>query len=276
MADKMPAPPPAPTMAEPGAAPATTEASALAPRTKTDNVFCGSNPFDLCVPCNLCFVVPERTNYVELYFGHYHGTITQPGCYCRSAIAIELRRVATDIVTFEMPNTKVLDQRGSPVVISGIITYSVVDARAAAIDVSDPHRFVRDQAPAILKRIVSMYPYESEDASQPSLKTETLEIATRMRDSLQAKCAIAGVEISSFSINELSYAPEIAATMLRRQQAEALVAARKAIVMGAKEIAKEAVQDVGEGMSEEQRASLLSNLLVVLVGDKDVTPTLQI
>lgn len=220
--------------------------------------------------------MPERTNFVELYFGSYHGTITKPGCYCRSAIAIELRRVATDIVTYDLQNTKVLDSRGSPVVISGIITYEVVDARAAAIDVADPHRYVRDQAPAILKRIVSMYPYESEIPGVPSLRTETNEIATRMRDTLQARCAVAGVRIESFSVNELSYAPEIASTMLKRQQAEALISARKAIVTGAKVIAKEAVDDIGEDMTKEQKASLLSNLLVVLVGDKDVTPTLQV
>lgn len=246
------------------------------PITKEDNAFCGSNPFDACVFCNVCFIVPERTDYVELYFGSYHGTITEPGCYCRSAIAIELRRVKTDLVTFDLPNTKVLDARGSPIIVSGIITYSIVNARAAAIDVANPHQYVRDQAPAILKRIVSMYPYESENPNTPSLRTETHEVVSRMRDTLQARCAVAGIRIESFSINELSYAPEIAATMLKRQQAEALISARRAIVRGTKEIAKEAVEDLGEGMNPEQRASLLSNLLVVLVGDKDVTPTLQV
>lgn len=263
-------------MPVPPAVPAQTPTAVARQRTKEDNVFCGSNPFDLCVLCNACFIVPERTNYVELYFGSYHGTITKPGCYCRSALAIELRRVATDIVTYDLQNTKVLDARGSPVVISGIITYEIVDARAAAIDVADPHRYVRDQAPATLKRIVSMYPYESENPSIPTLRTETNELAIRMRDTLQARCAVAGIRIESFSVNELSYAPEIASTMLKRQQAEALIGARKAIVTGAKVIAKEAVDDVGDEMTKEQRATLLSNLLVVLVGDKDVTPTLQV
>lgn len=244
--------------------------------TKPDNTFCLSTPLDVCVPCNACFVVPERVHMVELFFGHYHGTITEPGCYCRSTIMTELRRVPVNLVTYDLENTKVLDAHGSPIVISGIITYSVTDARAAAIDVSDPHRYVRDQAPAVLKRVVAMYPYETEDAGMPSLRTETVEIGTRMRDALQARCAVAGVKIESFSVNELSYAPEIASTMLKRQQAEALVGARRAIVEGAKMIAKEAVQDIGADMSREEKASLLGNLLVVLVGDKDVTPTLQI
>lgn len=241
-----------------------------------DNVLCGSNPFDVCIPCNTCFVVPERTHYVELYFGSYHGTITKPGCYCRSTFAIELRQVKTDLCTFDLPNTKVLDARGSPIVVSGIITFWIVDARAAAIDVANPHQYIRDQAPAILKRIVSMYPYESDDPNVPSLRTETSEVTARMRDTLQARCTVAGIRIESFSINELSYAPEIASTMLKRQQAEALISARRAIVSGAKEIAKDAVADVGESMTAEQKAGLLSNLLVVLVGDKDVTPTITV
>lgn len=181
-----------------------------------------------------------------------------------------------NLISFDLENTKVLDARGSPIVISGIVTYSVADARAAAIDVSDPHHFVRDQAPAVLKRVVAMFPYESQDPRIPSLRAETVEIATRMRDALQARCAVAGVHIESFSVNELSYAPEIASTMLKRQQAEALVEARKKIVEGAKEIAKEVLQDVGQEMNREERTRMLSDLLVVLVGDKDVTPTLQL
>lgn len=213
---------------------------------------------------------------VELHFGKYHGTITEPGCYCRNTLATELRRVATDLVTYDLQNTKVIDERGSPVVISGIITYEVVDARRAAIDVSDAHRFVRDQAPAVLKRVVSQFPYEAEEPDVSTLRNDTQKVGNLMRDALQERVVVAGVRVEAFSINELSYAPEIAQTMLRRQQAEALVAARKEIVKGAKEIAREAVADIGEGMSEEQRGNLLGNLLVVLVGDKDVTPTLQV
>lgn len=241
-----------------------------------DNAFCLSNPFDAVFICNNCFIVPERMNYVQLYFGSYHGTITEPGCYCRSSFAVELRRVGTEIITFDLQNTKVLDATGSPVVISGIITYELVDARKAAIDVNDPHKFVRDQAPAVLKRVVSQFPYESNDPSVPSLRVETTTVAYRMRDALQQRVAVAGIRIHTFSINELSYAPEIAQAMLRRQQAEALISARRAIVKGAREIALEAVDNVGENMTTDQRSTLLSNLLVVLVGDKDVTPTLHV
>lgn len=241
-----------------------------------DNVFCLSTPWDIFFPCNSCFILPERANYVQLLFGKYHGTITEPGCYCRSSCAVELRRVGTDLITYDLPNTKVLDAAGSPVVISGIITYEVVDARRAAIDVNDPHRFVRDQAPAILKRIVSQFPYESQDPNVACLRTETSNVADRMRDALQQRVAVAGVRIERFSINELSYAPEIAQAMLKRQQAEALVSARRAIVKGAREIADEAMLNLPADLPVAQRAALFSNLLVVLVGDKDVTPTLAV
>ncbi|PXF47048.1 hypothetical protein BWQ96_03125 [Gracilariopsis chorda] len=245
---------------------------------KPDNNMCMSTPIDWIFPFLSCFILPEKREIVQLFFGKYHGTITEPGCYCRTIIGMEMRHINTDLITFDMANTKVLDARGNPVVISGIVTYFIDDARKAAIDVRDPHRFVHDQAPAVLKRVVSNFPYESDDDSIPSLRSETAIVSDRMRDELQAKCAVAGVNIVTFSINELSYAPEIAQAMLKRQQAEALVQAREAIVRGAKHIAMDAVQDMGTELqlSQEKKAELLGNLLIVLVGDKDVVPTLQV
>lgn len=251
-------------------------ASGMTVSQREDNVFCLSTPYDILFPCNNCFVVPERAHFVELRFGHYHGTITKPGCYCRSSFAVELRRVGTDLITYDLQNTKVLDSSGSPIVISGIVTYEVVDARKAAIDVNDPHRFVRDQAPAILKRVVSQFPYESDDPNVACLRTETTAVADQMRDALQQRVAVAGVRIETFSINELSYAPEIAQAMLKRQQANALIAARRAIVRGAKEIADDAISNLPSDLPPEQKATLYSNLLIVLVGDKEVTPTLAV
>lgn len=257
--------------------PSLTEANQSAvSEQREDNIFCLSTPFDVLIPCNSCFIVPERSHVVELFFGRYHGTITKPGCYCRSSCALELRRVGTELITFDLQNTKVLDITGSPIIVSGIVTYEIVNARRAAIDVNDAHRFVQDQSPAVLKRVVSQFPYESNDPSVPCLRSETVTVARRMKDALQQQVAVAGIRIESFSINELSYAPEIAQAMLRRQQAEALVAARRAIVRGAREIAYDAIQNLPGDVSSEQRVNLFNNLLVVLVGDKDVTPTLSV
>lgn len=245
---------------------------------KVDNRTCLTTPLDWLFLFNSCFIVPEKQNIVQLFFGRYHGTITEPGFYCRTNLFMKKTRVKTDLVTFDMANTKVLDSRGNPIIISGIVTYFIADAKKAVIDVHDPHRYVHDQAPAVLKRVVSQFPYESSSPDAPSLRTETTIVSDLMKNELQIKCAVAGVEIVTYSINELSYAPEIAQAMLKRQQAEALVQAREAIVKGAKAIALDAVKDIGDGMnlSQESKASLLTNLLIVLVGEKDVVPTLRV
>lgn len=244
--------------------------------TQTEGNLCISSPFDLILPLATCFIVPERRHVVQLYFGRYYETITEPGFYMRFACGLQRREVSTRLTTFEMQNTKILDSAGSPVVISGIVAYEVSDARRAAVDVSDPDKFVRDTAPAILKRVVSHFPYESDDPAVPSLRSETAAVALRMRDELQRRVMVAGVRIDSFSINELSYAPEIAQAMLRRQQAQALIDARKTIVKGAKEIATDAISDIADDLAVEQKATLVGNLLLVLIGEKEVTPTLQL
>lgn len=225
-----------------------------------------------------CFILPERTHVAELLVGKYYGTITEPGCYCRNSCFVEMRRVSTAMMTIQLPNIKVIDARGSPLIVSGIVTFEVVDARKASIDVIDAFRYVKDMAPAILKRVVASFPYESRaDApEETSLRGDTLEIAQILRSSLQTRVNIAGVHIDSFSIDELSYAPEISRAMLKRQQADALVDARRSIVAGAKEIALTTVEDVSHKVKEEDQGKLLANLLVVLVGEQDVTPTLAI
>lgn len=242
-----------------------------------DNKLC-STILDPLVCFNTCVIVPERENIVELWFGAYKGTITEPGFYCRNGCFVELRKVSTALQTIDLPNIKVIDVRGAPLIVSGIVTFEVVDARKAAIDVVDAFKYVSDIAPAILKRTVAQFPYDSrsDDPAEKSLRADTDDIGGVMRDALQARCNIAGVRIENFAINELSYAPEISQAMLKRQQADALVDARRSIVAGAKDIALSAIDDMGDRMSEEAKGKLLGNLLVVLVGDQDVTPTLAV
>lgn len=241
-----------------------------------DTVFCLSTPLDVCIPCNTCFIVPERSSFVELFFGKYHGTINKPGLYCRTSCLLELRAVNTDLITYDLENTKVLDANGSPIIISGIITYEIVNARRAAIDVNDAHKFVRDQAPAVLKRVISGFAYETAESGVACLRRDTGVVSERMKEALQRMVQVAGVRVQSFNVNELSYAPEIAQAMLKRQQADALISARKAVVQGASAIALDAVQNLTEHLSEQQKAGLLANLLIVLVGEKETTPTLSV
>ena len=127
---------------------------------------------------------------------------------------------------------KVADLEGNPVIVSGVVSYRVINSKAAALDVENHRGYVMTQAQTILKQVVSRYPYESTDGSA-SLKTESYEIGIELCRSLQEKATVAGVLIESFDLADLSYAPEIAQVMLVRQQAKAMVDARQVIVDGA-------------------------------------------
>lgn len=107
---------------------------------KLDNRFLSTYGLDYLFCFNSCFVVPERHHVVELFFGSYHGTITEPGIYCRNSCSIKRRTVSTALISIELPNVKVADARGSPLMVSGIVTYEVVDARRACIDVNNCYR----------------------------------------------------------------------------------------------------------------------------------------
>jgi len=244
---------------------------------KEDNYFF-STILDYFCCFSTCFILPECTHVVELLVGKYYGTITEPGCSCRNSCFVEMRYVSTAMMTIQLPNIKVIDARGSPRIVSGIVTYEVVDARKASIDVKDAFRYVRDMAPAILKRVVASFPSESRaDApEETSLRGDTFGVAIVLREVLQQRVSIAGVRIDTFCIDELYYTPEISRAMLKRQQADALVDARRSIVAGAKEIALSTVEDVSHKVKDEDQGGFLANLLVVLVAEQDVTPTLAI
>lgn len=200
------------------------------------------------------------------------------GCYCRNSCTVEVRRVSTALTSIDLPNIKVIDYSGNPVMVSAVVTFEVTDARKAAIEVQNPFSYVKDQAPAVLKRVVSEYPYEprSDNPELPSLRTETEIVSSRMRNQLQEKVSKAGVRVESFLLNELSYAPEVAQAMLKRQQASALVEARHTLVNGAIDITNDALGRIGDQLAPGDKSKLLSNMLVVLVGDKDATPTIAL
>lgn len=171
-----------------------------------------------------------------------------------------------------------IDSRGSPLICSGIVSYKIVDARSAIIRVANLHKYIGDIAPAMLKGVLNKYPFESRasEAEDMSLRGNIDEVGVMMREALQSRVQLAGVRIESFQIDELSYAPEVAQVMLKKQQAEALIDARRSVVEGAKEIALNTVGDLSDHVSEGDRSRLLANLLVVLVGQQEVQPTLTI
>jgi regulator of protease activity HflC (stomatin/prohibitin superfamily) len=235
----------------------------------------------ICFPFTLlcsCYTVKEKNEAVILRWGKFDDRVSTPGCHWSNCWGRELRVISTAKQTIELPVTKIIDLHGNPLNVSAIVTFYFNNSRKSALNVVLPHAFVRDQAQAVMKQVVSRYPYETHDGS-PSLKSESMSVGKEMVEMLQSKVNVAGAKIISFDLNELAYAPEIAAGMLRRQQAKALVDARKTIVEGAVEIASEALgslQKKGISLDDKDKTKLVTNLLTVICADKDAQPTVPL
>ena len=172
---------------------------------------------------------------------------------------------------------QIIDKKGNPINISAMVNYRVKNIVRSSLEVNNVHAFVLNAATAILKTIASQYAYETPDET-PSLKTHSHQIGDEMVAALQERVDVAGIRIVDMLLNELSYAPEIAAAMLQRQQAEALVDARTLIVQGAVEIARNATEQLaatGIEMEPAEKSRLVSNLICVICGDSHVQPTVQ-
>lgn len=255
----------------------------------------------VCFPLSVlaCFgfvVVPERQHSAILFFGKYAGSIQQPGIHFLPPIGVEWRSISTATRTLNLKDLKILDRRGNPVVISAVVTFQPTSAKKARIDVEDPwpsssvwggrrssgtagETFMQLQAQAVLKQVTSLFPYEAPEG-EPSLQTEGAHISAMLIARLQKRVSVAGAKITSFDLVDLSYAPEIASAMLVRQQAHALVDARKLIVQAAVDMTHQAVEDLelksGKPLSTEMRENICSNLLTVVCSSEAVTPTLPV
>lgn len=189
------------------------------------------------------------------------------------------RKISLKTMTLNNEKQTVNDERGNPIVIGTIVIWRIVDTTKAVFNVQNYRTFLGTQCDSATRNIARMYPYDlmdDDDQGEKTLRGSSQEIADMMKQDLQQRVAIAGLEILEVRITHLSYAPEIAAAMLQRQQAEAIVAARKKIVEGAVgmvEMALEQLQDERiVDLDEERKAAMVSNLLVVLCGNKDAQP----
>lgn len=222
-------------------------------------------------------VVHPQEEIVLLRWGRFAGLMREPGLSWVNMWGRKAIRISTKQQAIEVHRTLVADGNGNPILAAAVVTFRFVDTRRAALEVEDAPGFVRTQAMAVLKQVASRYPYESA-THETSLKSETAGIAREMRELLQSKVAAAGAEVASFELSDLSYAPEIARAMLVRQQAQALVDARKVIVDGAVEIVDHAIALLGEKghrLQPSEQARLVSNLLVVICGESHVQPTVS-
>ncbi|MCB1121260.1 MAG: SPFH domain-containing protein [Verrucomicrobiae bacterium] len=225
------------------------------------------------------FIVKAREEFVVLFFGKFSRTITSPGIRWYPIIGRELRKISTRDTTTEIKTSTVVDRNGNPVTISAVIVYRVVDSKKAAIDVHDHHKFISDQASAVVKGICSKLPYESQEPNEPCLKEESEEVTLALIQELQKSVDAAGISVLSVRFNDLCYAPEIAQAMLMRQQAMAFIEARRLIVEGAVELAHDAItrleaKDIQ--LSKGRQEDLISNLLVVLCSGESAQPVVKV
>jgi regulator of protease activity HflC (stomatin/prohibitin superfamily) len=224
------------------------------------------------------FMVQPNQAKVLLLFGRYAGSVKEPGLhwanpfYAKKAISLRVRN-------FETAKLKVNDNASNPVDIAAVVVWRVVDTAEALFEVDNYEHFVHVQSEAALRGLANQYAYDAHDAGQLSLSGSTAEVAERLQREIQERLAKAGVRVMEARISHLAYAAEIASAMLRRQQANAIIAARRRIVEGAVGMVEDALQQLSAKqvvrLDEERKAAMVSNLLVVLCSEQATQPVVN-
>jgi hypothetical protein len=222
----------------------------------------------------LVIVPPGQTSVIQ-FFGHYVGTIARPGFWWVLPLTVR-RGVSIRVRNFETNHLKVNDADGNPVEIAAIVVWQVVDTAKSTYAVDSYTNFVSVQSESALRHVATVHPYDDTTGAGTSLRGSTDVVAAELAREVAERVAIAGVEIMEVRISHLAYAQEIAQAMLRRQQANAVVAARTRIVEGAVGMVELALNRLTEGgvvsLDEERTAAMVSNLMVVLCGDQPPSP----
>ena len=225
----------------------------------------------------LVVVPPGQTSVIQ-FFGSYVGTLTKPGFWWVLPLTIR-RGVSVRVRNFETNHLKVNDADGNPVEIAAIVVWQVVDTAKSTYAVENYQNFVTVQAESALRHVATSHPYDDTTDVGTSLRGSTDIVAGELAHEVADKVAVAGVEIVDVRISHLAYAQEIAQAMLRRQQANAVVAARGRIVEGAVGMVEMALNRLSEGgvvsLDEERTASMVSNLMVVLCSDQPPSPVVN-
>ncbi|MET0921375.1 MAG: SPFH domain-containing protein [Acidimicrobiia bacterium] len=223
-------------------------------------------------------VVAPNESKVATLFGRYRGTTRVSGFHWINPFTSRTK-VSLRVRNFDSNTLKVNDKAGNPVEIAAVINWQVADTAVALFDVEDFEAFVSIQAETAVRHVASEYSYEAYEAGEVSLRGNADEVADTLTRELQQRLDIAGVQVLDTRLRRLAYAPEIAGEMLRRQQAAAVVAARQLIVQGALGMVEGALRNLEETetirLTPDQRAHLISNLLVVLVSDRGAQPVVN-
>jgi regulator of protease activity HflC (stomatin/prohibitin superfamily) len=223
------------------------------------------------------FMVHPNQARVLTLFGTYVGSARETGLrwanpfYAKRAVSLRVRN-------FDCDTLKVNDSSGNPIEIAAVVVWKVVDSAEAVFEVDDYISFVEIQSEAALRNLATSYPYEAHEG-EVALRSNPQQIAEKLKGEVQDRLDKAGVEVIEARISHLAYAPEIASAMLKRQQAQAIVAARRQIVDGAVGMVKMALDELKEQnvieLDDERKAAMVSNLLVVLCGEENAQPVLN-
>jgi len=222
-------------------------------------------------------VNPNEARVLQL-FGAYQGSVREPGLRWANPFYSK-RRVSLRVVSFESGKLKVNDLDGNPIEIASIVVWKVIDSAQASFEVGAYAEYVRVQSEAAIRNLASRYPYDGHDDEKISLRANVAEVSEHLKKEIEERVHLAGVEIVEARISHLAYAPEIAQAMLQRQQASAIIAARSRIVDGAVGMVEMALKRLAHNnvveLDNERKAAMVSNLLVVLCGERATQPVVN-
>lgn len=232
--------------------------------------------------CNSYIIINPNQGAALLFFGKYSGTIKEEGFRFFLNPFYEKRKISLRIRNFESSQIKVNDVNANPILIGAIVVWRVYDVAEALFEVDDFEEYVQIQSEAALRAMATKYPYdiiEEKDKGGIALSSHQEVVATELQASVEDRLERAGIEVLEARISHLAYSQEIAQAMLRRQQASAVVAARREIVDGAVGMVELALDQLSSkniiNLNEEMKATMVSNLLVVLCSETDTTPVVN-
>lgn len=225
------------------------------------------------------FTLQPNQARVLILFGAYHGTVRKSGFHWANPFYSKGMKISLRAHNFSTEKLKVNDKRGNPIEIAAVVVWRVQDTAQAKFDVEDYEEYVDVQSESAVRHLASTYAYDQGEEAEITLRSNADEVSASLKEELQLRLGKAGVVVEEARITHLAYAPEIAQAMLRRQQAEAIIAARQKIVQGAVTMVEMALHYLADKkvvqLDDERRAAMVSNLLVVLCGEAEVTPVVN-
>lgn len=225
----------------------------------------------------LTIVQPNQANVV-IFFGRYLGSIRKSGLALTVPLTIR-QKVSLRVRNFNSKKLKVNDVEGNPIEIASVIVFKVIDSAKATFDVDDYEEFVEIQSEAAIRHIATKYPYDTFDDNNITLRGNADVVSKELADELQERLNVAGVEVIEARLTHLAYSTEIASAMLQRQQAAAVLSARKKIVEGAVSMAQMAVEQLASDgtieLDEERKVNMVNNLMVAIISDRGTQPVIN-